>query len=155
MNATDEEDRKGNRSEPGTARKEAKVFPGEYDDEDVAANRRLQFAGAAMHAAAELLFRECSKPALDEIDPRLDEIDPRAARRCEVDMEAGMPGQLAVDQRRLVRAGIVDDEMNVEQRRNGVVDRIEKCAELARPVPLVELSDDLAALGVQGREERR
>ncbi len=36
-----------------------------------------------------------------------------------------MAGQPAVDQRRLLRAGVVDDEMDVEPLRNGVIDRVE------------------------------
>jgi hypothetical protein len=53
---------------------------------DVAANGGFQLARAAMDTATELLPRERSKPALDEVDPR-------AAGRGEVDVKAWMPGQ--------------------------------------------------------------
>src|SRR6266849_9565708 len=65
-------------------------------------------------------------------EPPLDEIDPRALRWREVDMEARMPRQPAVDQRRLVRAGVVDDEMDRERLGDGVIDRIAERAKLAR-----------------------
>src|SRR4030095_14906394 len=114
---------------------------------DVPPNGGLQLARAAMDAAADLLLRQRGEPALDQVDPR-------APCRREVDMEARMPRQPAVDQRRLVCAGVVDDEMNVELRGDRRIDRVEEGAELARPVPLVELADDLAALGIQRGEER-
>ena len=115
---------------------------------DVAPNGGFQLARAAMDAAADLLLRQRGEPALDQVDPC-------TPRRREVDMEARMPRQPAVDQRRLVRAGAVDDEMNVELRRDRGIDRVEEGAERARPVPLVELADDLAALGIKRGEERR
>src|SRR2546425_4787535 len=114
-------------------------------DLDVAANGGFQLTRAAMDAPADLLLRQRGEPPLDEIDPR-------APRWREVDMEARMPRQPAVDQRRLVGAGVVDDEMNRERLGDGVIDRIEERAKLARPVALVELPDDVAALGVQGSE---
>jgi len=72
-----------------------------------------------------------------------------------VDVEVRMVGRPAVDQRRLVRAGVVNDEVDVEPSRHCVINRIEKSSELSRPGQLAELADDLAALGVPGRKERR
>src|SRR5437867_1280868 len=117
-------------------------------DLDVAANGGFQLTRTAMDASANLLLRQGREPALDGIDPR-------APRRGEVDMEARMPYQPAVDQGRLVRAGVVDDEVDLERLGDGIIDRIEERAKLARPVALVELPDDVAALGIQGGVERR
>src|SRR4030095_11831207 len=98
---------------------------------DVPPNGGFQLPRAAMGTAADLALRPGREPALDQVDPR-------TPRRREVDMEARMPRQPAVDQRRLVRAGVVDNEMNVELLGDRRIDRIEECTELARPVPLVD-----------------
>src|SRR4029453_11413959 len=73
---------------------------------DVPPNGGFQLPRAAMDAAADLLLRQRSEPALDQVDPR-------APRRREVDMEARMPRQPAVDQRCLGRAGVARNEVTV------------------------------------------
>jgi hypothetical protein len=60
-----------------------------------------------------------------------------------------------MDRRCLIGAGVVENEMDVERDRDAGVDRVEKLAELARPLPAVKLTDHRAAPGVQGRKERR
>ncbi len=88
-------------------------------------------------------------------EPAFHEIDPRAPGRREVDVEARMPGEPPMDQRRFVRAGVIDDQVQVERRRDGRLDRVQELAKLSRAVALVNLTDDRAALGVQGGEECR
>jgi len=63
-------------------------------DLDIAADGGFQLAGAAVHTPAQLLLRQRCEPALDEIDPR-------AARRREVHVNAGVPGQPTMDERGL------------------------------------------------------
>ena len=76
-------------------------------------------------AAPDLFLGEEREPALDEIEPR------RAGRR-EVQMEARALGQPAPDHRRLVRAVVVEDEVDVEVRGHVRLDRVEELAELDR-----------------------
>ena len=125
-----------------------KRFGASVGELDIPTDGDLQLAGTAMHAAAQLLLRERREPALHEIDPR-------TPRRREVHMEARVPGQPAVDQGRLVGTCIVDNEMDVERIRDRRVNGLQERAELAGPVALVELADDLAARSIQGGEQRR
>jgi hypothetical protein len=74
-------------------------------DGDVAVDRLLQLSRTAVDASAELLFRERREPAFHEVDPR-------GAGRGEVQMEAWMAGEPAMDRRRLVRAGIIEDQVD-------------------------------------------
>lgn len=60
-----------------------------------------------------------------------------------------------MDRRRFVRARIVDDEVDRERGGDGRIDRRQERAKLSGPVPLMELPEDLATLGVQRGEERR
>ena len=57
---------------------------------EVVADGVLQFAGAAMDAAAQLFFGEASEPAFHQVEPG------RAGRR-EVEMKARMTQQPALD----------------------------------------------------------
>jgi hypothetical protein len=45
--------------------------------------------------------------------------------------------------------------MHVQVGGHGPVDRVEELAELDGPMPAMQLADDLPALGIQGREQRR
>src|SRR5262245_14795885 len=116
-------------------------------DLDVAADGRFELPRAAVHAAAQLLLREGGEPSLDQIDPR-------ATGWREMDVKPRMPHQPAMNQWRLVRAGIVDDEMHSEAWRDGRVDRRQEGAELARAMALMELTDDFAALGIECGKQR-
>src|SRR5213083_590748 len=71
-------------------------------DLDVPADGRLQLPRAAMHTSAQLLLGQRREPALDEIDPR-------GAGWREVQVEARMARQPAMDRRRLVGARVVED----------------------------------------------
>ena len=96
---------------------------------DVPANGELELSGAAVHAAPQLLFGEGGEPTLDEIDPR------RAGRR-EVQVEAGMPREPAMNRRCLVRAGVVKNEMHGEPRGHAAIDGREELAKTRGPTRL-------------------
>ena len=97
----------------------------------VSADRELELARAAGDASTQLLLRQGGEPSFDEVDPG-------RARRREVQMKAGMPGEPPVNRGRLVRAGVVEDEVDVEAGRDARIDDGEELAKLAGPLPLVE-----------------
>src|SRR5262245_26160762 len=109
-------------------------------DVDVAADGRFEFARTAVNASAQLLFRQRREPAFDKIHPR-------SARGSEVDVEAGMTHEPAMNRRRLMRAGVVHNEMDVQRGRDGRVDGHEELAKLPRAVPLMKFADDFPTLG--------
>src|SRR5262245_51075928 len=74
---------------------------------DISADGHLEFAGAEMNTATQLLLGQRGEPAFDEVDPR-------GARRREVQMEARMADQPAMDRRGLVCAGVVENQVDVE-----------------------------------------
>src|SRR5262249_58357240 len=102
---------------------------------------------AAMQPAADLLGRQLGEPPLDEVQPR-------PIRGREVHVEAWPLGEPALNQGRLVRAVVVQDEMDGELYRDGCVNRNEEPAELDRAVAAMELPDDVAGLHVEGGEQR-
>ena len=116
-------------------------------DVDVATDGRLQFSGATEDAAPKLFLGEGGEPALHEVHPG-------AAGGREVDMEPGMPHQPAVNHRGLMRTGVVDDEVDVQLRRDRGVNRHQEPVKFSGAVALMELADDFAALGIQRGEER-
>ena len=71
-------------------------------DLQVAADGVLEFAGAAVCAAPKLFFGQRREPALHQVEPR-------SAGRREVQVEAWMTQQPALDRRSLV-GGVVIDE---------------------------------------------
>ena len=73
----------------------------------VAADGVLAFAGAAVSAAAKLFFGQRREPALDQVEPG-------SAGRGEVQVEAWMTQQPALDRRSLVGALVIDDQMQLE-----------------------------------------
>ena len=80
-------------------------------DVDVARDSRLQFPSAAVDAPPKLFRGEGGEPALHQVHPG-------AAVRREVDMKPGMRHQPAVNRRGLVRAGGIDDEVDVQLSRD-------------------------------------
>jgi len=103
---------------------------------------------AAVAAAANLLFSQLSKPALHLIDPG------RVGGR-EVKVEARVPKQPAVDQRRLVGAVVVQDEMHLQVRWHFRVNTIEELAELGGAVSSMQFTDDFAGGHIQCGKQRR
>ena len=99
-----------------------------------------------MNAALDLLFGKHGKPALDQIEPG-------AAGGSEVQMEAGTLGQPAMNQRGFVSSIVVQNQMNLEMSRDLSLDSVEEATEFYRSVSTMQLTEDLAALGIQGREQ--
>src|SRR5260370_21004468 len=69
-------------------------------------------------------------------------------------MEARPAGQPAVNHRRLVRAVVVENQVDVQGGRHGRVDGVEELTELAGAMPAMELPDDRPTLRIQGGEQR-
>ncbi len=88
-------------------------------------NGVLQRTGAAMTAPAKLLVGEDGEPALHLVDPR------RVGGR-EVQVEAWVAQQPAMDERRLVSAVIVQDEVHVQVGWHLRMDAVQELAELGR-----------------------
>src|SRR5262249_2085394 len=85
---------------------------------DVLADRSFKGPGAGMGAAFDLLLGQGSEPTLDEIEPG-------GTGRREVHAEAWPPREPPANQRGLVGAVVVQDEMHVQVGRHGTVDRVE------------------------------
>ena len=92
---------------------------------EVSANGVLKFTGAAVDGAAQLFFGEQPEPAFDQVEPR-------AAGGSEVETEAGMAEQPALDRCGLVRAGA---SLGVErgEQRGGAVPHVSAVRRLAWP----------------------
>src|SRR6266478_4035453 len=114
---------------------------------DIGRDRGLERAGAPVRAAFDLLLGELREPAFDEIEPG-------TPGRREVQMEARPAGQPAVNHRRLVRAVVVENQVDVQGGRHGRVDGVEELTELAGAMPAMELPDDRPTLRIQGGEQR-
>ena len=97
---------------------------------------------AAEHTAPNPFVGEFGEPSLDQIDPG-------AVGGREVHMEARALGEPVPDDRRLVSAVVIQDEMNVQIGRHLGLDHIQELAELHRAMAPVELADDPAGLQVQ------
>jgi hypothetical protein len=67
--------------------------------------RHVELAHGAVRAGAQQLVGQFGEPALDEVQP------PRAGRR-EMQDEAGVRRQPALDRRRLVRRGVLEHEVH-------------------------------------------
>src|ERR1700683_20398 len=112
----------------------------------VAADSVLAFAGAAVSAAAQLFFGQGSEPALDQVEPG-------SAGRREVQVEARMAQQPALDRRGFVGGGVIDDQMELAFAWHGIVDGLQKLAELDGPMPLMQRRDYGAGFDVERGEQ--
>ena len=70
-------------------------------------------------------------------------------------MEARTFGEPVTDQRGLVGAVVVHDDVHVESAWDLGIDQIQEFPKLRRPVPLMKLRDHFAGLRVERREQRR
>src|SRR5580700_2369344 len=113
---------------------------------EVRADGVLQFAGAAVNPAAQLPFGEQRKPALDQVEPG-------AAGRSEVQMEARMAQEPALDGRGLMGAVIIEDQVQLQFIRHRGVDGGKEAAKLDRAMALMELTDHGAGLSVERGEQ--
>src|SRR5215813_151799 len=102
---------------------------------EVAADGRLELASAAVDTPPQLLLSQRGEPALHEIHP-----GPTGRR--EVDVKPRMPEHPAMNHRRLVRARVVDDQMDVEILRHCAVEGHQEVPKLPRAVALMKFSDD-------------
>jgi hypothetical protein len=102
---------------------------------EVLADGGLQRPGAPMGASLDLFLGEEGEPALHQVQPR-------RARWREVQVEARALGQPPPDARRLVRAVVVDNQVNGELLGDGRVDRVEELAELDGAMPAMQVADD-------------
>ena len=108
----------------------------------------FQLAGAAVGAATELTFRQGCEPALNQIDPR-------GAGRSKVQMVARMTQQPTLNRRRLVGGIVVENQVNVQGRGGGRLDRVQKLAEFLGTMPTMTLTKDFAAGHLQSGKQRR
>src|ERR1700689_4901316 len=100
-----------------------------------------------MSSAFYLPLGQQSKPAFHQIKPR-------AVGRDEMQMESRMLEQPPMDSRRFVRGIVIQNQMNLLAGGNVALDDIQEVAELLGSMTRIALTDDLAGLDVQGREQR-
>ena len=108
-------------------------------------NRVLEFAGAAVNAAAQLPFSKEREPAFDQVKPR-------TTGRGEVEMEARVSQQPTLDGRRLMRSIIVENQVQVQFARHAGVNGFQETTKLDSAVSPMELADDGAGLGIERSE---
>lgn len=114
---------------------------------DKLSNRRLQFSDAAECAAPDSFVGEFGEPSLNQIQPG-------AIGRRKVDMESRALGQPVADDRRLVSAVVVEDEVNVQIGWDLSLDHIQKPAEFHGAMASVELANHAAGLQIQSGKQR-
>lgn len=68
-------------------------------------------------------------------------------------MKAGALGQPAVNQRGFVSSIVVQNQMDLKMGRDLSIDGVEECTKLYRSVPTMQLTNNLAAFGIQGSEQ--
>ena len=99
---------------------------------DVVADSLFQLFGGAMDSAPELLFGKHGEPAFDQVEPG-------GRGWGEVQVEAWPLGQPVADQLRLVGAVVVQDQVNVQFRRDVLLDGVQESAELDRAMAAMGL----------------
>src|SRR4051794_18007255 len=114
---------------------------------DVLANSCFQLASAVEDATSQLLLGQESKPTLDEVEPR-------GAGRGEMELKTWTFQQPALNGRSLMSTVVVEDQMDVELWRHLRINLIQELTKLNRAMSPVELANHLAALRVQGGEQR-
>ena len=115
-------------------------------DLQVAADGVLELAGAAVRAAPKLFLGQRREPSLDQVEPR-------SAGRREVQVEAWITQQPALDRRSLVGGVVIDDQMQLGRGRHRLVDGLKELAKLDCPMPLMQLADHGASFEVERREQ--
>src|ERR1700722_7452440 len=100
-----------------------------------------------MRTAPDLFFGKGRKPALHQIDPR-------GTGGSEVHVEARTFRQPVTNNGGFMSAVVVHDEMHVETRGNGLVDGVQKLAELCAAMPAMKFSNDFARLYIQSSKQR-
>ena len=95
-----------------------------------ATDRLLEFVDRSVDTATNLLLGQQGEEALDLIDPG-------SRGRSEMQMVARPPGKPVVDELSLVAGGVVEDDMDIQLRRDIGVDVVEEAAKFDRAVAFV------------------
>ena len=107
-----------------------------------------QLAYAAMRSARQLLGRERSEPALDQVYPG-------GVGRGEVELEAGVTNEPVANEGALMGTRVVEDDVHIEFGRHVGVDAAQKGAKLAGALSREGLRHDRARIHVQRRVQGR
>lgn len=105
-------------------------------------NRVLEFAGAAVNAAAQLLFTKQREPAFDQVKPG-------TTGRREMQMEARVAQQPTLNGRRLVGTVVVKNQVQVQLIGHTGVNGFKEVAKLDRAVTPMKLADNGAGPGIK------
>ena len=114
----------------------------------VGADRLLQGDDGAVGASSQLVFGQAGEEAFDQIEPR-------TVGRREMAVKARVAEKPLPDPGRLVRAVIVEDQMDVEMRRDELIDVPQETDEIDAAVAALDLADDPAGRDIQGCEGRK
>ena len=101
-----------------------------------------------MNPALDLLFGKHGKPALHQIEPR-------AASGSEVQMKAGALCKPAMNQRGFVSTIVVQYQMDLKMSGDLSIDGVKEATKFYRSVSAMQLTNDLAALGIQSSKQGR
>ena len=101
-----------------------------------------------MHTASQLFGGELREPPLNEVEPGPTgwgevQVEPRALRE---------PGP---DERSLMRAVVVQDDVHIEGGRHAGVQSVQKLPEFDRAMPAMRLADDGTGPHIERGEQRR
>ena len=99
-----------------------------------------------MNPSFYLLFGQHGKPALDQIEPG-------AAGGSEVQMKPRALGQPVMNQCCFVSSIVVQNQMDLKMDRDLGINGIEERTKFDRPVSTMQLTHNLAALGIQGSKQ--
>src|SRR6516165_9177022 len=116
------------------------------DGVEVGVDRRFQFFGGAVNAAADLLFGDVGEEALDQIDPGV-------GGRSEVNLPSRPRAEPFSDRGRLVGGVIVHDQVDVEIGRNITFDFAQEAEELAPAMTRIATADDFTGGRVESGEQ--
>lgn len=108
----------------------------------------LELARGTMGSAADAGLCEGGEPALDLIDPG-------SRGRGEMNMKSRTSSKPGADRCGLVGAVVVHDQMDVQIRRNTLLDGVQKAQEFGGPVSRLRLTDDLTGGDIERSEQRR
>ena len=117
-------------------------------DFQIGADRLLEGNDRAVSAAPQLVLGQAGEEALDQVEPRI-------VGRGEMAVEARVAEKPLPDLGRLVRAVVVEDQMDVEFRRNELIDILQEADEIDAAVAALDLADDPAGGDIQRCEQRR
>ena len=109
---------------------------------------QFQLSSAPMGATAKLFLGQSGKPALNLVDPR-------GPGRSKMQMIARPLCQPTMDHGRFMGPVIVQNQMDVQIRRNGIINSIQEFAKFNRSMPTMTFADHLTRLHIERSKERR